>query len=731
MSGATTKLIIVGGLQKEREYWQELLENKYPNEFEVFLTDSGKEALSISKNNQPACILLDFCLFDLDGLQLIDLFNKQHPKPGVPIIMLAEPTQKEAAHQALAKGVMHCIVKTKISATTLHRAISEAIKNIALPEEERKKQTRIIGLEQMDDDPVDSIAENTVKTEAVSPDKPEVLIEEEDQPLESEQTEETISLGSEPVASNDPIAIDEIELQIKPASTAPATTASAYQKPAYTAGSSYPNSPYQRPTTSSAPSSSVSPSIKPPLKQPVQTERDLNQLAQQLTASHVQEPPQVGQTDPITGLPNHVLFKSTLERAIAHAARHSRYMALLLFDLHELDAITEQFGEENRNKIICDIVLRFKENLRSHDYIARLNTLGMGEFAVILSEIADYYDASLVARRLLDIIRQPLNLGTEKIQLTASIGIACYPADNHSVMDFHKNAVLAMYYAKQNNGEIYYFNEELNQQHKRRIEIERDLIRGFQQNEFYLCYQPVFNLQTMDIVGLQTEIQWNHPTYHIVNVTEFLAVAEKSNLIIEITQWVFNTIQKAHHELARHNSLPHKLYIKISLRHFQDQAARESLIQFIREGHINSAIISLQIPESLMNHQNKDFLVSLQQLKALGVHLCFTEFGTGMTNLNLLKHKPVDALVVDQTYLRNAHISLSDAAMAKTIINIANNMEMQSIAEKVQNQEQLIFLKDHHCTFAYGDFLCKPLTLEELFNSTTQHSANALRLRQK
>ena len=375
-----------------------------------------------------------------------------------------------------------------------------------------------------------------------------------------------------------------------------------------------------------------------------------------------------------------------------------------------------------------DLVAQFKEKLRAHDYIARLNALGMGEFAVILSEISDYFDAGMVAKRLLQIIRSPYKVNDTEIKLDASIGIACYPADNHSVMDFHKNAVLAMYYAKQNNGEIYYFNEEINAENKKRLDIESDLIRGFEQNEFVLYYQPIFNLHSMSIIGFQSLMQWNHPKYHIVNLAEFLPVAEKSNLIIDMTHWIISQAKADQQQWIKNKLNPELLFVRISAKHLQDKNALDDLIQLIDTMNLQETHLGLQLPEQLILENMERYQSLLRKWLEDGIHLSFTKVGKSATNFNFLKHRPVDTLIVDQHFIRNANAYIEDAAVAKTIISMANHMGMEAIAEGIQNQEQLHFLQDHRCHYGSGDFLCKPLSSDDVINSTNAESNNSLKL---
>lgn len=418
--------------------------------------------------------------------------------------------------------------------------------------------------------------------------------------------------------------------------------------------------------------------------------------------------------DCLTGLPNRQQFSTDLKREVARAKRYQRFLALLYIDIDYLKKINDRFGAEVGDLLLKDISLRLQRLLRAEDILARV---GGDEFAVILTEIANAEDASIVAQRILETLNKPYELAGQIILNGASIGISCFPDAGIDAVELHKNANIALHTAKSSfRNSFQFFSAVLQNEYKYRSELEIDLHFALKKKEFYLMYQPRIDIQSGCMVGMEALLRWNHPVRGNVPPTEFIHIAEENGLILSIGEWVLRAACKQFSQWRRAGVVKEEVVmaVNVSVRQFQQTGFTELVSSILDETSITPSSLELEITENSAVSYLEKIQQDLQKLREIGVLLSIDDFGKGYSSFERLKQMPIQAIKIDKSFVNDIDVKLSDNLIVSSTISLGKNMGLNVIAEGVETEEQLRFLIKNRCPQAQGFYYSKPLTTEEL-----------------
>jgi diguanylate cyclase (GGDEF)-like protein/PAS domain S-box-containing protein len=411
--------------------------------------------------------------------------------------------------------------------------------------------------------------------------------------------------------------------------------------------------------------------------------------------------------DPLTDLPNRALFMDRLGHALARAGQQASEVAVLFTDLDNFKVINDSLGHKAGDQLLVAVAQRLKACLRPVDTVARL---GGDEFTLLLEGVTGVSDAARVAERIAQELRAPFALEAHEVFATTSTGIAVSSSAQGQPTDLLRHADLAMYRAKSKGKACYeVFEPNMSTNALERLELETDLRRALGREEFRVYYQPEILLESGDIVGMEALVRWEHPEHGLLLPQEFLPIAEDSNLIMPIGQWVLReackqlrTWQEQYPNLA-----PLVMSVNLSTREF----FQPSLIaEILRETGVDPRTLQLEITEGAVAYDNaQNANNTLWNLKTLGVQLAIDDFGMGYSSLSYLKRFPVDLLKIDRSFVRELGKDLKDTKIVAAIIHLARALDLKVIAEGVETAEQVEQLRKMKCDMVQGSYFSKPL----------------------
>lgn len=416
--------------------------------------------------------------------------------------------------------------------------------------------------------------------------------------------------------------------------------------------------------------------------------------------------------DTLTNLANRRLFYDRLGQAVDHAQRSRHLSALLYLDLDQFKRVNDTLGHEVGDVLLQEVSTRLTSCVRQEDTVARL---GGDEFTVLLFDIKTPSDASLVADKILNSLRQPLNISGHQLVVTTSIGITIVPQDGTDPNSLMKNADLAMYRAKEHGRNTYHFySEEMNTNAIKRLRTEYELRRALERNEFALHYQPKVRLSDQQIVGVECLIRWEHPERGLLAPYEFIEVAEETGAIVDMGNWIIEEACRTGRELSEQAKRNIQIAVNISPRQFRDPNLVATIRRNLRESGLNPSTLELEITETMLMGDVEAATTTVRQLHELGVRMAIDDFGTGYSSLNYLKKFPINTVKVDRSFIMDIPESADDKAITSAVIAMAHRLNMEVVAEGVETQQQLDFLVEHDCEYAQGYLFAKPLSLSNL-----------------
>ena len=411
--------------------------------------------------------------------------------------------------------------------------------------------------------------------------------------------------------------------------------------------------------------------------------------------------------DNLTGLPNRGMFLERLHQSLALASRDGERVGLLFLDLDNFKDVNDTLGHPAGDRLLCEVARRLAGCIRESDILARL---GGDEFVVLLTSVASKERIAAAAQRMLESFAAPFEVDGRTVYSCASIGIALYPDDSADASTLFRCADTAMYHAKnEGRGQYRLFSEEMNQKIMRRVALENSLRRGVERNEFFLHYQPQWDLRSNRMVGVEVLLRWQSEEFGLMPPSEFISLIEESDLIFSIGEWMLKSACRQARRWADEGHTDLKVAVNISGKQFKQAEFVAMLDGIIRESGVNPANIELEFTESIIMENAERTIEKLAALKQMGVQMSIDDFGTGYSSLNYLKHFPVDRIKIDRSFVADVSSSSDDAAIVEAIINMAQSLSLKVLAEGVENSDQLHFLTSLGCDEVQGFYLAKPM----------------------
>jgi diguanylate cyclase (GGDEF)-like protein/PAS domain S-box-containing protein len=411
--------------------------------------------------------------------------------------------------------------------------------------------------------------------------------------------------------------------------------------------------------------------------------------------------------DFLTGLPNRMLLNDRIARAIALAARHHKKVALLFLDLDGFKHINDSLGHPVGDKLLKSVAGRLLDCVRVSDTVSRQ---GGDEFVVLISEVDHAIDVVPAAKRMLECVAQPHSIGDDTLHVTTSIGVSIYPDDGLNAETLIKNADTAMYQAKENGRQnIQFFEPTMHIRAVERQSIEESLRRALQRQEFKLEYQPKVDLMTGRITGAEALIRWTHPTRGLVSPEQFIPIAEDCGLILPITRWVLREACTQARAWEAVGLPPITMAVNISALDLHDENFLESVFGILDDTGMNPELLELELTESVLMKRAEAAEATLKLLRTKGIRLAVDDFGTGYSSLSYLRKFSIDALKIDQSFIRQVTSSPEETTIVSAMISMGRSLKLRVIAEGVETPEELAFLQAHHCDEAQGYYFSRPL----------------------
>jgi diguanylate cyclase (GGDEF)-like protein/PAS domain S-box-containing protein len=412
--------------------------------------------------------------------------------------------------------------------------------------------------------------------------------------------------------------------------------------------------------------------------------------------------------DALTGLANRSLLRDRLGQAISYAYRYGHPIWVMFVDLDRFKFINDTLGHQAGDTLLKAVAYRLQSAVRETDTVARM---GGDEFVLVLTERDDDGLTTGIVQRVMDAIAAPLDIHGHEFFITCSIGVAVYPADGEKSEDLIKHADIAMYRAKETGrNNFQFYTSTMNEKAMERLRLEGDLRNALERDEFELHYQPQVDLQSGEIVGVEALIRWRHPELGMISPARFIALAEETGLIVPIGAWVIRTACMQN-KAWQANGIAHlRVSVNLSARQFAHNDLVESIAHALNEAQLEPQYLEIELTESLVMADVERAIGVLRELKALGVQLSIDDFGTGYSSLSYLKRFPIDVLKIDRSFVNDITTDPDDAAIVSTIVSLAHSLRLQVIAEGVETEAQLAYLRQHDCDQMQGYFFSPPVT---------------------
>jgi diguanylate cyclase (GGDEF)-like protein/PAS domain S-box-containing protein len=416
--------------------------------------------------------------------------------------------------------------------------------------------------------------------------------------------------------------------------------------------------------------------------------------------------------DALTGLPNRTLLLDRLAKALAAARRQNNKLGLLYLDLDRFKDINDSLGHSVGDPFLQEVAGRLKRWGREQDTVARL---GGDEFLIMLTDVKDIPDAAVAAERLMDAMTADFVVQGHTLGVSCSLGISVFPEHGADSETLIKNADAAMYRAKADGRNNFrFFTDDMNAQAVERLTLESNLRSALAKEQLFLMYQPQIDIATGRIIGLEALLRWQHPTLGLVPPDRFIRIAENSGLIVLIGEWVLRTACSQARKWQNEGLPLVTVAVNVSAVQFRQEGFCELIRRVLHETGLAAQYLALELTESLLL-ANADLMLSvLRELKAMGLTLAIDDFGTGYSNFTSLRQFGVSKLKIDRSFIRDVAVKPDDAAITTAIISMAKSLNLKVIAEGVEDEAQMSFLRTHHCDEIQGYYFSKPLKVDDV-----------------
>jgi diguanylate cyclase (GGDEF)-like protein len=416
--------------------------------------------------------------------------------------------------------------------------------------------------------------------------------------------------------------------------------------------------------------------------------------------------------DPLTELPNRLLFIDRLEQSISKARRMGEQIAVLFIDLDRFKKINDSLGHTVGDELLRRVAQRFQSSIRNEDTVSRL---GGDEFTVIMESLHKPQHATVTAQKLIEAMEEPFVIQGHEFFITTSIGISLYPQDGAIAEELLRNADSAMYRAKDEGRNTFqFYTSDMTEQAFERILMETNLLRAIEKKELVVYYQPQISLKTREIIGLEALIRWNHPELGLVSPARFIPLAEDNGLILPIGEYVLSTACRQLAEWERLGIRPGRVSVNLSGKQLQKKGLLDMISKALEDCSCQPEWLELEVTEGFVMEDPEHSIPVLQSIRDLGIELAIDDFGTGYSSLAYLKRLPITKLKIDQSFVRDIPDDPEDEAIARAILALGYSLNLKVIAEGVENAAQEAFLLNEGCVEAQGFFYAAPLPVEEI-----------------
>jgi diguanylate cyclase (GGDEF)-like protein len=428
--------------------------------------------------------------------------------------------------------------------------------------------------------------------------------------------------------------------------------------------------------------------------------------------------------DILTGLLNRNSFKEHLAQALAQAQRDLRHVATLFLDLDRFKRINDTFGYKIGDLLLQSVAERIKEGIRKGDRSARnveghvfdsVSRLGGDEFTILLPDIKDVEDSAKVAKRILDSVSMPLHIAGQEIFITGSIGITVSPMDGEDPDTLLKNADAAMYSAKEQGRNNYqFYSAAMNTSSLKRLSLENDLRKALDREQFLVHYQPQIDIDSGKIVGMEALLRWRHPEMGLVSPGDFIPLAEEIGLIVPIGEWVLGAACIYNKALQEAGLPPRRVSVNISSLQFRPRSLVDAIARTLASSGLDARWLEIELTESAIMKNMEQSSSILHELKEMGLRVAIDDFGTGYSSLAYLKRFPLDLLKIDRSFIHEIPGDRDNEAISSAIIAMGHSLNLEVIAEGVETEAQLEFLRNHGCDQVQGFIFSRPLPGQEM-----------------
>ncbi|HEY8520363.1 MAG TPA: EAL domain-containing protein [Gammaproteobacteria bacterium] len=440
----------------------------------------------------------------------------------------------------------------------------------------------------------------------------------------------------------------------------------------------------------------------------------------------------LARTDPLTKIANRMQFQHVLQRMIARARRTQQYLAILYMDLDRFKDINDTFGHGAGDTALEIFTRRLVAELPANAHAGRL---AGDEFAVLVTGFERFEtmleQIGALANRLLHAVGKPFQVHGEEVFMTSSLGVALYPRDGDNAIDLLRNADAALYQAKRAGGNCFeIYSADMNNAVVERLMLKSKLQRAFERDELRLHYQPKYSLKTGQIEGVEALVRWDLPDRGLVFPSDFIPLAEETNLILQLGDWVLDRVCADYRSWQRLVPSPCRVSLNLSLRQLQQRRFLDRVRETFRAHGVSPTSLELEITETTLMEDPERTVRILDALYGMGLNLAIDDFGTGYSSLSALQQFPINTLKIDQSFVRDVAIDKDDATIVNAIIQLAHNLKLEVVAEGVESAAQLEFLRAHGCDYAQGHLFGDPVTGEEFGRLLMADSAGSGKYRQ-
>ncbi len=416
--------------------------------------------------------------------------------------------------------------------------------------------------------------------------------------------------------------------------------------------------------------------------------------------------------DALTELPNRVLFNDRLEQAIEKSKRNYKDVALLFIDLDHFKEINDSLGHKAGDEVLKVVTKRLENTIRDEDTLARL---GGDEFTIIMENLAQGEDASLLAQKIIKVLSEPIEIYENLLYVSSSIGISLYPEDGRTAQNLLKYADSAMYKAKaEGRNNFQFYSAEMTELAFERVVMEASFRAALEHEDFVVYYQPQINAKKNSFIGMEALVRWKHQTMGIVSPAKFMPLAESTGLIVDLDRFVMKSAMTQIVKWYDDGLNPGVLALNLAVKQLQQKDFITILKSMMKETGCRAEWLEFEVTEGQIMTNPEKAIKILSQISELGIELAIDDFGTGYSSLSYLKKLPIDKLKIDQSFVRELPHDEDDVAIAKAVIALAKSLNLRIIAEGVETLEQKEFLIENGCKNIQGYFYAKPMPSDEM-----------------